>query len=309
MAAKRKTTLSELLAKRNSEIPEEKQRREELKKCIEDRKIREQNRIKEELKRREEERIRLLKEGKITVVESLFELKEMAFGQKRYVPRIEELLEFLDSKENAIEFWKDPHIKMIYNVSDYLSFLYSIYAEETDNEKYEAWLRSNYSNPFFIGLIENYDCMLSHQRIKYSTEATIRFNRLTNLIRGAYNETPEPVRSEHFIPHDIGELEREKLILSVPMSNLIEMNESYKPLDELEEDEVHFINPIRKNEVCFVNPLYAMDNNFLRLDTYFLWKDRIPSAWAKIKEKNPKMFEILDALVKSRKIYSKWINR
>lgn len=107
------------------------------------------------------------------------------------------------------------------------------------------------------------------------------------------------------ISGSLKELERSKFIISMSLNDTLTEENTYKPLSELEYDDVCFINPFNKNEVYFVNPLYVMDNNFLRLDTYYAWRDRIQAAWGEVREAEPKMFEILDALVTSRKIYIK----
>lgn len=311
MVVKKKNPLKDLLLAATQSSPEEQQNREELQKCLEEREKRERNRIKEEIRLREAERQRLIKEGKITIVESLFTTRFMFFDKRLYLPKVEELLAFLQDKHNAIEFWQDPHVKMIYNVSDYFSFLLSIYSDETDDEEYESWLRWNFSNPFASGLIENYDRVADHRRLRNASDVIHKFNTLKNLFRMKFNEETKEGRingniiTTEVISGSLKELERSKFIISMSLNDTLTEENTYKPLSELEYDDVCFINPFNKNEVYFVNPLYVMDNNFLRLDTYYAWRDRIQAAWGEVREAEPKMFEILDALVTSRKIYIK----
>ena len=52
-----------------------------------------------------------------------------------------------------------------------------------------------------------------------------------------------------------------------------------------------------------------MDNMFLRLDVYNVWKNAHKNQWPKVIKKDLDMFKILDALVQSRKYYLKEINK
>ena len=107
----------------------------------------------EERKRRENE------------VKALFDEYDEVYGKKRYIAKVPELLKYLKYKKNAKTFWENPHIKMIYNISDRHNFLLSVYAEETDNRKYEKWLREHFSNPFFDKVIVNFEMIQNYFEI------------------------------------------------------------------------------------------------------------------------------------------------
>ena len=62
-------------------------------------------------------------------------------------------------------------------------------------------------------------------------------------------------------------------------------------------------------KVYFYHPLIMMDNNFISIDTYNYWRKIYKEQWDEVTKKDPGMFAILDALVKSRKIYLKEINK
>ena len=62
-------------------------------------------------------------------------------------------------------------------------------------------------------------------------------------------------------------------------------------------------------KVYFYHPLIMMDNNFISIDTYNYWRKIYKEQWDEVTKKDPDMFAILDALVKSRKIYLKEINK
>ena len=109
----------------------------------------------EEIQQLEDDRIHTEDE-----IKALFYKYDEIYGYERYEARPVELVKYLETREHAIAFWKDPHIKMIYNISDYHNFLLSIYAEEINNKLYEAWLRKYFSNPFFNHIEFNYEMFL-----------------------------------------------------------------------------------------------------------------------------------------------------
>ena len=104
----------------------------------------------DEARKRDEERIRL--EGEVA---NLFYEYDTIYDKIRYMPKVDELLEFLNDKNNAAGFWQNPHVKMLYNISDHHNFLLSIYTEETNSQRYEEWLKQNFSNPFFNNMAVN----------------------------------------------------------------------------------------------------------------------------------------------------------
>lgn len=369
----------------------------------------------EERKRRENE------------VKALFDEHDEIYGKKRYVPRVAELLIFLKNKKNAKAFWENPHIKMIYNVSDHLNFLLSIYTQETDNEKYEKWLRNNFSNPFFDKVIVNYEMVQNHYRINESDKhylfnffidisnpqfdifgyesfkrklmdeheiiarkySLLKYVPLDSLLDRDYYQSlittdcqlPEIIKNAQssvkhvdkvlnevhmllsaeeidflkiskrfllvfetlffgndlFSHKDYSSPERTSLIretseeydtllLRDPMNDYYNKDldddyfdkkykffvERYNNLSNLNEkirNEVEVIARESANNILFVHPLIAMDNVFLRLDVYNVWKNAHRNQWSKVIIKDLDMFKILDALVESRKYYLKEINK
>ncbi len=83
-------------------------------------------------------------------------------------------------------------------------------------------------------------------------------------------------------------------------NNLSDLNKRYR-------NEVEIIARESADKVLFLHPLIAMDNNFIRIDEYNIWKGTLAKQWSDVRTNNPDMFAILDALVKSRKIYLKEI--
>ena len=372
--------------------------------------------LEENRKREEEEQKELLRRA--GEVGALFDECGEIYGKKRYKARVDELIEYLNDKKNnkehAIEFWKNPHIKMIYNISDHNNFLLSIYTEETDNMKYEEWLRKHFSNPFFTHNAanpimfktlantssQNYykvmesiiDRLREHQELhnRYTifkgenrywgdtseimmkaisgnslldvdsythlvnthadlpfyyfdaqqglrgareglttveqtiTEAARRVNndedvqmpqnildtckdsfrniidcieRIAGSIGGRNQDLPSIRQSLNVIREDVDSL-----------NNLSGLRSMHHYLSEvLVEYTGHYRSEVSEyyGDIYSYNPLILMNNNFLRLDTYNTWRNKFKKYWKEVNQRDPEMFAILDALVKSRKIYLK----
>ena len=361
-------------------------------------------------------------------VRSLFDEQEKIYGKKIYMPRVPELLKFLRLKKNAKAFWECPHIKMVYNISGHHNFLLSIYAEETDNRKYEKWMREHFSNPFIDKVIINFEKIQNHFKISDSDKNDL-FNFFLDLINPEYNtvgyerfkrelmdkhekivskyrlmkyvpldslldrdyyqdliktvcQLPKSIRnaqgSIQYIDKMLNEIhmllsaeeidflkisryfltlfytffsikglfqnkdysspertsliretseEYKKLLFDDPMyeydlnkavdddyfdkkykffveryNNLSNLNNRYR-------NEVEMIARESADKVLFLHPLIAMDNNFIRIDEYSVWKRTRAKQWSDIRKNNPDMFAVLDALVKSRKYYLDEINQ
>lgn len=369
----------------------------------------------EERKRRENE------------VKALFDEYDVVYGKKRYIAKVPELISFLKYKKNARTFWENPHIKMIYNISDQLNFLLSIYTQETDKEKYEKWLRNHFSNPFFDNVIVNFEMIQNYCGISESDKYEL-YNFLIDLINPQYNifgyeSFKRKLMDEHekiarkysllkYVPLDSlldrdyyqnlittdcqlpiiirraqssvkhvdkvlneihmllsaeeidflkisqrfllvfetyllgNDLFKNKDYSSPVRTNLLrETSEEYDTLlledsmcdyynKDLDDDyfdkkykffverynnlsnlneeirnEVEMIARESANKILFLHPLIAMDNTFLRLDVYNVWKNAHKKQWPKVIIKDLDMFKILDALITSRKYYLKEINK
>lgn len=249
----------------------------------------------EEKLRKEEERRR--REG---VVKALFDECGTIFGKKRYKARVPQLLEFLKSEKNAIMFWESPHIKKIYDISSLDNFLCSIYVEEMQDETYERWLHQCLANPFNTNYAVNYERI---SRIAFPFPCNL--TGVLDLIFSFCRNTAYVTRSQ-----------------------LIEDIEDYDDDDARQYEEILFLKPRRfgdlldknvtisrtvhsnKEElIYFLNPLFITENDFLRLDAYDIWKDTLEDEWAAIEEKVPSMIQLLDELVRTRKIYLKEIEK
>lgn len=360
----------------------------------------------EECKRRENE------------VKALFDEHDEVYGKKRYMAKVPELLRFLKYKKNAKAFWENPHIKMIYNVSDHLNFLLSIYTQETDNRKYEEWLVENFSNPIFGRRYFNFDMILNYYDL-YDIDKERLFHFYPNLINilnqcskdesleedmmSDYEDIVSKMNFVKFVPINKllnrdyyrgvpqihpnlprsirnaktrlnsanAHLEKFRARLSeknidirtiVDLKNMAnsslrealkclydsfvsyeKAHSLYMDLDdeynsyfwdfskygmyyELLEEHLTILSnvydslineydlivkqlPDYKDFVLLVHPLIVMENNFLRIDAYSVWKNVLKKQWADVINNNPEMFEILDALVKSRGYYLDEINQ
>lgn len=360
----------------------------------------------EECKRRENE------------VKALFDEHDEVYGKKRYMAKVPELLRFLKYKKNAKTFWENPHIKMIYNISDHNNFLLSIYTEETDNRKYKEWLVENFSNPIFGRRYFNFDMILNYYDL-YDIDKERLFHFFPNLInilnqcskdeileedmmsdyedivskmnfvkfvpinkllnRDYYRDVPQihpnlprPIRNAKirlnsanaYLEKLRAKLSEKELDIQIitefrnlantslgqALQSLYDSFSSYEKADSLNADlsdeynsyfwdfskygmyyellEEHLtilsnvydslINeydlivkqlPDYKDFVLLVHPLIVMENNFLRIDAYSVWKNVLKKQWTGVINNNPEMFEILDALVKSRGYYLDEINQ
>lgn len=255
----------------------------------------EKKRKEEELQRKEAERIR--KEGE---VKALFdEIK--VYGKNRYVARIQQLLEFLKLEKNAITFWENPHIRKLYDVSNQINFLFSIYTEELYDETAERDLHNNYANPFyddtFIVFFErisrinhrlHYEIHSAANTILELSQQMNGYISKTRLYEDRYNTT--------FLWH----YERDKYIKSVKYADLLDKNVTVSRLARAENERFYFINP-----------LFFSENNTLRLDAYAVWRnvDSLSNEWGRIERKAPAMIKLLDELVRTRKIYLKEIKK
>ena len=366
-----------------------------------------------ERKRLHDERVK--REGE---VKALFDEYDKIYEKQRYIARVPELLKYLKTKKHAITFWSNPHVKMIYNISDHRNFLLSIYAEETDNRKYEEWLRKYFSNPFFNHTtvnpemlktiantdskdyykilygniydlcekqnefrryiilesedkfiedssrimiksmpgktlldLEPYDHLVNtysdlpiyyedaSRNLREARERIITIEEtLTEIARHARNsedfEIPQSMLNEfkNRFRDLINNLELIALCIGgknqdLPSirQNLNEIREKVDTLNKLlelrnvqqtllallQEFTEHYRSELAKymQNVYSYNPLILMNNNFLRLDTYNDWKNKFKKYWKEVTQRDPVMFQILDALVKSRKIYLKEINK
>ncbi len=199
---------------------------------------------------------------------------------------------------------------MIYNISDHHNFLLSIYAEETDNNRYEAWLRKYFSNPFVNHFAVNYEMIVKkylQNDINYNiTEELLSTCRTINLLnndkRNGYDDV---CLFRRFIYS--GAVHRGGCHLN-------SCNKISKPVsdkDLLDFGAYEHLSSIRNEDepIQIVNPLFATDNNFIRLDVYNIWKSYNRTEWKELKEKDYDMFAILDALVKSRKTYLKEVHK
>lgn len=247
-----------------------------------------------ERKRLHDERIK--REGE---VKALFDEIGELYGKKIYKARVPELLDYLKTKKNAIKFWQDPHIKKIYNVANELGFILSIYAEETDDNIYETWLRTHFINPFNQEHVENYVRGVCHQSYGHYEDLVMRFgiaiDRLSYFdLNHQFNESKNRLLQDvdDDINKDLKMLERNGFIKARPYNALLDKNSYYRALIQNESDEIYFLNP-----------LYIMDNNFLRLDTYDIWKNTLRGEWGEIQNKAPIMMQLLGELVRTRKIY------
>ncbi len=383
---------------------------EEMKQKEEERK-----RHEEENQRKEKERI--LREGE---VKALFDEYDEIYGHKRYKARPAELVKYLKTKKHAVTFWQDPHIKMIYNVSDHHNFLLSIYAEETDNNRYEAWLQQYFSNPFFNHMEFNLDMC---EKLDTSFDANFR-SRIEELVK-KQNENQRYFLLEKEYSHLTDDLKKYKIIKAISIENLLDrtgclngvekskslpeklangidalanvdqvLENADRYLTEAEQGNQVLVNLARARDnipyvlnillnvhhalnyggkrkpiprsitnfdyevlgydldrtniddkemkiiqhglkkslqnarkiwqktetdlqkitedfcekIYLYHPLLMMNNNFLRIDTYSCWRKIHKEEWEGVLKKDPDMFAILDALVKSRKTYLKEIS-
>ena len=263
--------------------------------------------LEENRKREEEEQKELLRRA--GEVGALFDECGEIYGKKRYKARVAELIEYLNDKEHekehAIEFWKNPHIKMIYNISDHNNFLLSIYTEETDNVKYEEWLRKHFSNPFFTHTAAN--------PIMFKTLANTDSQGYYRVLESSIDNLQE-TQNEHnrftlFVGDDHYLADSSRIMIkAVPGNSLLDV-EAYTHLVNVHADLPSYYDKSSKAEyvenIYSYNPLILMNNNFLRLDTYNNWRNKFKKYWKEVNQRDSEMFAILDALVKSRKIYLK----
>lgn len=260
-----------------------------------------QKREEEERQRAEKERIRTFGE-----VRALFDEAGELYGKKLYRARAGELLKYLKTKKHAVTFWNNPHVKMIYNIADHNNFLLSIYAEETDNRKYEEWLREHFSNPFVNHLAVNYE-MVVKKYLRYDDNYGIEkelistcrtVNNLNNDNRNGYDDLCLFTRFIYSGATYRG---------AVNLGTYHELSKPISDEDLLDSDAYNHLLSIRNFDepIRIINPLVATDNNFLRIDTYNAWRTKCRNEWREVFQRNPEMFAILDALVKSRKIYLK----
>ena len=259
----------------------------------------------ENLKKRVEDRLN--REGEMA---NLFKDYDKIYGKRRYMPQVPELLNFLKSKKNAVTFWKNPHVKMIYNVSDHHNFLLSIYAEETDNRKYEEWLRKYFSNPFVNHLAVNYETVVK-KYLQYNGRYELEKELLSTC------RTVNNLNSDNRNGYDDLCLFNRCMYTGAAYSGAVDLRTYHKlskPIadeDLLDSAAYEHLSSIRTSDelIQIINPLVATDNNFIRLDVYNTWRTNCKNEWNEVKAKDPDMFAILDALVKSRKIYLKEINK
>lgn len=250
----------------------------------------------EEAARQEYERIQ--RKGE---VQALFDEVCEFHDKKIYKPKVPELFEYLKKKKNIITFWQDPHIKKVYNVANEFSFILSIFAEETDDNIYEDWLRKHFINPFNGECVDNYTRGVCHQSYGYYADLVMRFGTAVDSLsyfdlNHTFNESKNRLMQDgdNELRTDLNRLERNRFIKARSYNELLDKNSYYRTLIQNENDEIYFMNP-----------LFIMDNNFLRLDTYDLWKNSLRDEWAEIRTITPIMVQLLDELVRTRKIYLK----
>lgn len=246
----------------------------------------------EEKLRKEEERRR--REG---VVKALFDECGTIFGKKRYKARVSQLLEFLKSKKNAIMFWESPHIKKIYDISSLDNFLCSIYVEEMQDETYERWLRQCLANPFNNNYVVNYE-RISRITYPHPFDLSDTLNTIFSLCRNTCYVTGNQL-NEDYNGVFVAEYEELRFFKQRRFGDLLDKNVTISRAVHSNKEEL----------VYFLNPLFVIENNFIRLDAYNIWKNTLKNEWAAIEENAPSMIQLLNELVRTRKIYLKEIEK
>lgn len=249
-------------------------------------------------KRKEaEEKERIRKESE---VKALFD-KITVNGKIRYVARVQQLLEFLKLEKNAVTFWENLHIRKLYDVSNQINFLCSIYTEELYDETAERDLHNNFANPFYDdNYIVFYDRISRinhrlHYEIHFAANTILELSQQTN---GYITKTRlhEDCYDTTFWWHSV----RDKYIKSVKYADLLDKNVTVSRLKRA------------GNELFYIiNPLFFSENNYLRLDAYAVWRnvDSLSNEWDRIQRKAPVMMKLLDELVRTRKVYLKEIKK
>lgn len=227
----------------------------------------------EEKQRKEEELIQI--EGEI---KALFK-EYTIYGKKSYAAKVPKLLKYLKSDLNAVKFWQDRHIRKNYNITNEVNFLFSIYTEEDDDKMHEIWSHRNLSNPFADTWIVDYN-------------SGYYIDDLENLF-----ESGETYASKRII---LGRDATEEEINDLERSHIIKMRE-FKDLLDKKYFREHCFFP--DDVIYFINPLIITDNNFLRLDTYDVWRESLENTWVYVERRAPIMIKLLDELVRTRKIY------
>jgi len=249
----------------------------------------------EEIQRKEEERRR--REGE---VRALFDECGTIFGKKRYKARVPQLLKFLKSKKNAIMFWESPHIKKIYDISSLDNFLCSIYVEEMQDETYERWLRQCLSNPFNGNYVIHYERIFSAPHVRLYDFSFILTTLLNFCRNTGYVTRSQMIEDcEDYDGSFAKEYEDFRLIKPRKYGDLLDKNVTISRTVHSNKEEL----------IYFLNPLFITENDFLRLDAYDIWRNFLEDEWAAIEEKVPSMIQLLDELVRTRKIYLKEIEK
>lgn len=227
--------------------------------------------------------------------ELFYELEVIRRGKNVYYPDVNKLLATLKSKDNSYRFWKSPHIKKVYDISNEFSFLLSIYTEETDENLYEDWLFDSAYNPFGSGMVINYSRLKKYERYSY-----YNLSDFEEFISSFGSGTRTKFSNE-----DIKDFKKARLLKTVPYDKLLDRRIYDNHLVPSYTD--------FKGErfVILLNPLYIMGThyrcNFIRLDTYNAWRKTLKDEWKILKEFDNCIIEVLDALVASRKAYMEYI--
>ena len=206
-------------------------------------------------------------------------------GYRLYIPDTNKLLDFLESESNAYRFWTNPCIRKIYNISSYSSLLTSIYTDYKDEEVYDDFLMVWNHNPFTNGVVVNYSLAMKYVKRD---------------ILDKYAEIFSDPPKKSYKKADLELFVKAKLIKIVSYRNLLDrqiFNDGLVPC--IRYDGI--------DSVILSNPLFIMGtnfmSNFIRLDTYNVWQNTLKKEWKDLKSTDYDIFDILDALVRSRKIF------
>ena len=206
-----------------------------------------------------------------------------------------QLLEFLKQEKNAVTFWENHHIRKLYDVSNEMSFFSSIYTEETKDSDYEQWLRRALSNPFNNNYVINYEC-IARIRDAHRYNITAILNEIIGFCEGTCYVTESKLLEDH--PPGFSELYVKALYMKArKYGKLLDKNETVSRLARLNNEETVYI----------LNPLFITENHFLRLDAYDVWRksklNEVKYEWTEIEKEVPYMIQVLDELVRTRRIY------
>lgn len=244
----------------------------------------------------------------ISEIDTLFpQLTNSAWAYKKpfmsrvFMPRVDELITFLRDKDNLLKFWKNPHIKMIYDISNVYNFLSSIYTEETNAKVYEDRLYANIYNPLSGGIVVNYS-ILSKYVSGYLLDRFVKF--ISDYENGKMTQFTDDNIKDFIKARILKKVQYGKLLDKRIFDENLEMSCSKKTLEGKIE-----------RFVLLLNPLFFMGTNFnaniIRLDTYNAWRNTLKQEWSELRKYKDAddMFKILDALVESRKSYMEYVKK